>query len=194
MNCDYAFALIGEKAFYQKYYDEVAYDHRWQRVLLKRKQAIKRIDQTHLAAEPKSFVGNQEFFDFLAFKDSALKTRNCIEADIELTFNKVPKPFKAFVVMQVVGQEDENLYYKKVPLYWIADNLNGITKRFKLTSGPLPEKFKEVKLYLWNTDKNDCEFNLNQLRIYDLNAPGINVVIPESYYPYAKKIVNEELL
>lgn len=194
MNCDYAFALACEKPFYQNFYEEVAYDHRWQRVLLKRKQAINRIDQIHLAAESKSFTGSQEFFDFLSFKDTALKTRNCIEADIALTFNTLPKPFKAFVVMQVVTQDGENLYYKKVPLYWIADNLNGQTKRFKLTSGPLPVTFNEVKLYLWNTDKNDCDFKLNRLRIYELNAPGINVVVPENYYPYAKQFVNEELL
>lgn len=194
MNCDYYFALMAEKPFYRFFYDEVAYDMPRLRVLLKRKQPIKRIDQLHLAASLKTCKGSDEFFEFLRFNDSALKTRNCIEADIELSLKNVPKPFRAFIVLQIVDMDGKNICYKKVALNWIADDLNGQTKRFKLTSGPLPEKFKECIVYVWNIDKKLCEFDMNKLRIYDLKAPGINIVIPKNYYPYVKEIVKKEQL
>lgn len=194
MNCDYAIALMGERPFYHSFYDELAYDVRWHRVLLKRRQPIKRLEIPDLSAPQKTYSGSDEFFEFLRFNDSVLTTRNCIEADLELSFLKVPNPFKAFLVLQVNDTEGNSSYYKKVPLNWLADDLSGSTKRFKLTTGPLPEKFKEVIVYLWNIDKKQSEFKLNRLTIFDLNAPGINVVIPATFYPYAKKTLKEELL
>lgn len=40
MNCDYYFAQKREKPYYKYFYDEIAYDDSWDRVLLKRKEQI----------------------------------------------------------------------------------------------------------------------------------------------------------
>ena len=194
MNCDYYYALKYEKPYYSFFYDEVAYDNRWDRVLLKRKEKIKRTALNNLSAGSQNHKTNNEFTEFLRFSDTSLATRNCIEADLELTFKNVPAPFKAFVVFQVVDENNNNTYYKRIPLNWIADDLNGITKRFKLTSGPLPEKFSSIVVYLWNIDKKDVEFSLNDLTIFELNAKGINFVIPEEYYKMSDKLTTKVLL
>ena len=194
MNCDYYIALMAEKPFYRFFYDEIAYDTKWGRVLLKRKQKIQRTELAEFTRGGAIYKGNTEFFEFLRFSDTALVTRNCIEADIDLRFKKVPKPFRSFIVLQVTDENDKNIYYKRVLLNWIANDLNGKNKRFKLTSGPLPQKFKNAIVYLWNIDKKDCDFTLNYLKILKLDAPGINMVIPKNYYPYVKKIIKQELL
>jgi hypothetical protein len=194
MNCDYYFALMAEKPFYRFFYDEVAYDARWHRVLLKRKQPIKRIEITKLTRGPKYCKGSDEFYEFLRFQDSIITARNCLEADIEFDFKKVPAPFHTFVVMQVNDENNNILYYKKIPLFWIAKDLSGQNRRFKMTTGPLPEKFGDVIIYLWNIDREEAEFEMKQLKILELQAPGINVVIPKNYYPYVKRLLKEELL
>lgn len=194
MNCDYYFALMGEKPFYRFFYDEVGYDARWHRVLLKRRQPIVRKEITGLTRGLQLCQGNGEYFEFLRFRDSSIATRNCLEADIEFSFKKVPAPFRAFVVMQVNDENGNMIYYKKLPLFWIAKNLSGQKRRFKLTSGPLPEKFGDVIVYVWNIDKKEADFEMMQLKILELQAPGINVRIPENYYPYVKRILKEELL
>jgi hypothetical protein len=194
MNCDYYIALMCEKPFYRFFYDEIAYDMRWHRVLLKRKQKIQRHEVDSLTRGSQHFKSNDEYADFLRFFDSTAITKNCIEAYIELSFKKVPKPFRAFLVMEIKDENDNRICYKRAPLYWFADELSGQTKCVKLTSVPLRGKNRNILVYLWNIDKKPFDFELKQLKIFNLTAPGINIVIPQNYYPYAKNIIKEELL
>lgn len=194
MNCDYYVALMAEKPFYRFFYDEVAYDKKWHRVLLKRKQPIRRSAISELNRSGISCQGKDEFFEFLRYYDSTGLTRNCVEADIEINFRNVHKPFKAFVVLQITNEHDKSVCYKRALLNWLGDDLNGKSKRIKLTSEPLTGKYKNIVVYLWNIDKKQCDMELTNLSIYNLDAPGINVVIPKNYYPYVKKIIKQELL
>ncbi|MES2681749.1 MAG: hypothetical protein V4635_17775 [Bacteroidota bacterium] len=194
MNCDYYFALMCEKPFYRYFYDEVAYDNRWHRVLLKRKQPIKRSEVVDMTRGVQDYSGKGEYIEFLRYYDSTGLTRNCVEADLEIIFKKVPKPFKAFLVLQVNDENNNSICYKRALLNWMGNDLSGKTKRFKLTSGPMPGKYKNIIVYLWNIDKKQCAVQLKQLKMLNLDAPGINVVIPKNYYPYVKKIIKEELL
>lgn len=184
MNCDYYFALKAEEPYYRFFYDEVVQDERWGRVLLKRRQRIVRHELPGLRAGGAKFSGNGEFYELLRFKDSLLPTRNCLEAEIELTFNKTPKPFKASLVFQLNNKDNNTIYYKRVPLNWISDDLSGQTRRFKLTTGAIPGDFKDAVVYIWNIDKKELDVRLNDLKILELRAPGINVSIPENYYPF----------
>ena len=193
MNCDYYYALKEEKPYYQFFYDEVVTDKRWGRVLLKRKQKIERKEIKSLSTPSIHFAGNSEYFEFLRFTDSATACRNCMEADLELHFKKVPKPFKAFVVFSINDEKDQPVYYKRLLLNWIADDLDGAIKRFKLTTGPLPQKFKAI-VYLWNIDKKEAEFTLADLKLFELHAPGINVTIPPGYIHYMELLTQQHLL
>ncbi len=194
MNCDYYFALKEEKPYYQFFYDEVAYDTYWDRVLLKRKQKIERRELKPLSLGPRGFNGNGEFFEFLRFNDSLVPATNCLEADLSLSFKKVHKPFKAFLVFEIKNRENGNTaYYKRILLNWIADDLSGMTKRFKLTTGAMPTKYEAV-VYIWNIDKKETEMMLNDLKIFELHAPGINTVVPPDYYPYIEKLKQKHLL
>ncbi|MBA3681500.1 MAG: hypothetical protein H0W73_10105 [Bacteroidetes bacterium] len=194
MNCDYAFALKVEKPYYRFFYDEIGYDEKWNRVLLKRKQKIERIEQTQLSVNAKDFKGNAEWFEGVKFNDTSIVTKSCIEADLTINFKNVPKPFNAFLVLQVNDTADRTVYYKKIPLNWIADDLNGKSHHFKITSGPLPQKFGNANVHVWNIDKKDVEFTISDLKIFELKAPGINVVVPKEYYPLIKSITKERTL
>ncbi|HEX7414713.1 MAG TPA: hypothetical protein VF411_11785, partial [Bacteroidia bacterium] len=194
MNCDYYFAMKREKPYYKYFYDEIAFDDRWDRTLLKRKEKIQRSELYKMPDTPKSFKGNFEYFEFFRLKDSVLKTRNCIEVELEIKFNAVPIPLRADIVMQVNDKKEEKIYYKRVPLNWLADDLNVKTKRVKLTTGALPENTGDVVVYLWNYKKLEINFTINEIKILELKGKGVNVTIPDSYYKYLGEASNKPLL
>jgi hypothetical protein len=194
MNCDYYFAMKREKPYYQFFYDEIAEDKKWDRVLLKRKEKIVRKEIYNLSHLPLVYKGNQEFFEFLRVNDSSFTSKNCLEVDIEIQFNKVPKPLNSFLVFSIDNRKNENIYYKRIPLNWIAYDLNNTSKYFKLTCGKIPNDFGSLVVYLWNIDKEDLTFTLKNLRLQELHAKGINIVIPESFYPLIEKTTKQPLL
>ncbi|MBA2612453.1 MAG: hypothetical protein H0U95_10805 [Bacteroidetes bacterium] len=193
MNCDYYFASKEEKPYYNFFYDEIDYDEIYDRVLLKRKQKIERIEKIQFSIASREFKGNNEWFEFIRFNDKELNTRSCIEADLKVNFKNVPKPFKAWLVLQINDVENNILYYKKIPFNWIGDDLNGHSHHFKLTSGPLSEKFANANVHIWNVDKEEVEFSISDLKIYELKAPGINMVIPKEYYSLIRDITKKRL-
>ena len=194
MNCDYYLALKSEKPYYKYFYDEIAYDNTWDRALLKRKEKIQRSVLFKMPETPKSYKGNYEYFEFFRIKDSVLKTRNCIEVELEITLNKVPTPLRANIVLQVNDKKGEQIYYKRVPLNWLADNLNGQTKRVKLTTPALPENVGDAVVYIWNYKQQEMDFTVNEIKVLELKGKGVNVMIPKSFYDYIGESTNKPLL
>jgi hypothetical protein len=194
MNCDYYFALKREQPYYKYFYDEIAYDKTWNRALLKRKEKIQRTELYRMPSIPKNFKGNGEFLEFFRLQDSVLKTRNCIEVELEIKFNKVVAPLWSNIVLQVNDKKGEQLYYRRTLLNWLADDLNGQTKRIKLTTGALPESTGDVVVYMWNYKQQEMDFTINELKVLELKGKGVNVMIPESYYKYVEKASNKPLL
>ena len=194
MNCDYYLALKSEKPYYKYFYDEIAYDNTWDRALLKRKEKIQRSVLFKMPETPKSYKGNYEYFEFFRIKDSVLKTRNCIEVELEITLNKVPTPLRANIVLQVNDKKGEQIYYKRVPLNWLADNLNGQTKRVKLTTPALPENVGDAVVYIWSYKQQEMDFTVNEIKVLELKGKGVNVMIPKSFYDYIGESTNKPLL
>lgn len=96
--------------------------------------------------------------------------------------------------MQVNDKKGEQLYYRRTLLNWLADDLNGQTKRIKLTTGPLPANTDDIVLYMWNYKLKDMDFTVNEAKVLELKGKGVNVMIPESYYKYLEKSSNKPLL
>lgn len=194
MNCDYYYAMKREQPYYQFFYDEIAYEARWDHVLLKRKDKITRKEVAHANDLPKLCAGNNEFFEFIRVTDTAFSKKNCLEAGLEIKFNTAPKPLNAFIVFSIDNAKGETVYYKRVALNMLADNLSGETKYFKLTTGQMPADFKSAVVYLWNIDKKDIDFTLKTLRIHELYGKGINFKIPDAFYPLMESITKKSLL
>jgi hypothetical protein len=194
MNCDYYFAMKREKPYYKDFYDEIAFDKTWDRALLKRKEKIQRTVLYKMPNVPKNYSGNYEYFEFFRLKDSVLKTRNCIEVELEVKFNKVPAPLHANIVVQVNDKKGDRIYYKRVPLNWLADNLNEQTKRVKLTTAALPNNTGDVVVYIWNYKQKEINFTINEIKILELKGKGVNVMIPDSYYRYLEEASDKSLL
>lgn len=194
MNCDYYFALKREKLYYKNYYDEIAFDEKWDRALLKRKEKIQRTQLYKMPDLPKKYTGNGEYFEFFRLKDSVLKTRNCIEVELEIKFDSVPTPLRANIVLQVNDSNGEKVYYKRTPLNWLADNLTGKVKRVKLTTGPLPGNNGDLVVYIWNYKQTELNFTVNEIKVLELKGNGVNVMIPESYYKYLEEASDKPLL
>ena len=194
MNCDYYFAMKREKPYYHYFYDEMAFDSTWDRVLLKRKEKIIRKELVHVSGLPKTFQGNNEYFEFLRINQSLLKTRHCLEAEVEITCNQVAVPLLANVVVQVNNTKGEQVIYKRCPLNWLGDDLRTLPKKIRLTTGPLPADCGDVVVYIWNYKQSKMNFNLDKLSISALSGKGVDVVIPESFYRYLERSSKKPLL
>lgn len=192
MNCDYYYASKYEEPYYRFFYDEIAYEAKWNHVLLKRKTPIAR--KILATAGSQAFKGNSEFFEFLRITDTSFSSKNCLEAELGIRFNQMPKPFNAFLVFSVNNLKNETVYYKRIALNMLADNLSGETKYFKLVTGQMPPDFKEAVVYIWNIDKKNCDFNLISLQINELYGKGINFVIPQKFYPLIENITRKPIL
>ncbi len=193
MNCDYYYAMKREKPYYQFFYDEIGEDKTWDRVLLKRKEKIGKNGLVSITTA-KNYKGNNEYFEFIQFGDTTAKSGNCLEAELSIDFKLVPKPFNAFLVFSIDNAENKNVYFKRVPLNWLADNLNGSIKYFRLTTGRVPAKGLVAKVFIWNIDKQDVDFSLNYLKIYELKGKGVNFTIPATFYPLIETITKQPLL
>ncbi|MDP3556854.1 MAG: hypothetical protein Q8T03_05730 [Bacteroidota bacterium] len=194
MNCDYYFAMKREKPYYNYFYDEIGYDTEWDRVLLKRKEKIKKEELFTINHLPKIYTGNQEYFEFLRFGDTLSSSGNCLEAEVAIHFNKTPTPFNAFLVFSIDNNKNEMVYFKRVPLNWLADDLSGETKHFKITTGIVPQKGLTGVVFLWNIDKQEVDFTLNNLKINELKGKGVNFTIPKNFYPLIETITKKSLL
>jgi hypothetical protein len=193
MNCDFYYAQKREKPYYDFFYDEIAYDHTWDRVLLKRREKIGH-NIFYSNYDKISVQGNAEFYDFKRLPDTSFKSHNPIEIEAELHFENVPKPFNAFFVMSMQNSRGETVYYKRAPLNWLADDLNGQVKYIKLTTGNLPDTLSNFVVHIWNIDKKEMKVTLNHLKIYQLTGAGVDFKIPATFYPLIEKITRKPLL
>jgi hypothetical protein len=193
MNCDYYIAAEYEKPFYEAYYTELARDDKWGRILLKRKKNLEHKTFFERGA-PQDFSGSKEFFDIKALKDTVFASRNPLEAEIEISFEKVPTPFNAFLAMSIENEKGEVIHYRRIALNWLAKDLNGQQKDLKITSGNLPAKIGRLVLHLWNIDRKEVQFTVKGLKLYQLFGKGADVKIPASYYKMVEQISQKPLL
>ncbi len=199
MNCDYYFALKREKPYYHFFYDEVmngdqlVEDKKWDRVLLKRKEKI----EHHIFYEsqnPANINGDNEFFDFYGANNTVFPSKNPLELEAHFTFDSVPKPFNAFFVFSISNSQSKNIHYRRAPLNWLSNDLNGKSITLKLTTGNLPDTVKVLSVHIWNIDKKSIKLKLNSLKIYQLKGKGVNFRIPTNFYPLIESITKKPLL
>ncbi len=188
---DYNFALAIEKPYYEPFYEEVMRDEKWNRVLLKRKVPLVRKPLLKIDTLT-AIATSAEFKNLLQLRDSAiirlnLTTNAPLEVEFELYFEKVPAPFNAFLVFSFNDDTNAQYDYRRIPLNWIGTNLSGKTQTFKLTSTHLPKKISELVVYIWNIGQADYSITCKRLQLYQLNGKGINLKVPDSFYPLMGK-------
>ena len=193
MNCDYYYALKTEKLYYQNFYDELLYDNKWGHVLLKRKQKINHII-FYATNTTKIIEGENEFFELKKSSDTTFSNNSPIEMEIKLSFNKVPKPFHGALVFSFNDANNEQHCYKRIALNWLEDDLNSKSKTLKLTTSNLPNKIKDLVVYIWNIDKQPVKISVHSLKLYQLQGMGVTLKIPKSYNLMIEKITHKPIL
>jgi len=175
MNCDYYVTWKKDKPYYDKYYDEIAVAKYWNMVLLKRKENINR-ELKHEIIEPKEFKGADEYYSFYEKTDTTFTSKNPILAEFDISVANAPKPFNAFLVLQI-DVDGKSCYFRRTALNWMQYNWNGV-EHFKtcLQTDSLPLQKSRLVAFLWNIEKKEVNFKLNSLKLYQLKADGINEV------------------
>ena len=175
MNCDYYVAWKKDKPYYDKFYTEIAIAKYWNIVLLKRRAEIERELKIEINKE-KDFKGSDEFYGFFEAQDTLLPSKNPIMAEFDISVTDAPKPFNAFLVLQI-DAGGETKYFRRTALNWVQYDWNGVTHyKTCVQTDSLPEEKCRIAAFLWNIEKKEINFKLNTLKLYHLKAEGINEV------------------
>ena len=175
MNCDYQITWKKDKPYYDKYYDELSVAKYWNMVLLKRKNKIER-ELIHEIKEPKEFKGEVEWCNFFEKADTTFTSKDPVMAEFDIDILKAPVPFYAFLVLQL-DVDGKTQYFRRTSLGWLKHDWNN-TYNFKtqILTDSVPLQKCRLAAFLWNIDKKEINFKLNNFKLYRLKAEGINEV------------------
>lgn len=174
MNCDYAIAYKQDKPYYEPYYTELAQENDWGFTLIKRKQAIQK-KQLYAAPAPLHFTGKYEYYNVCEFFDTTYALINPLQADLELSFKKVPVRLNAWLVLQIESStEGEEGIFTRIPLNLVKFDWNG-TQHYKmaLVSGNVPKRIKRLVCYLWNINTEEIDIDVNAFTLSQLHGEGV---------------------
>ena len=178
MNCDYYIARKDIDINYANYYDVIDGEPDWGFLILKRKEKIKRI----LLAEIKEInieTKNEEFKNVYA-KTDIITNINPVLIEINFDVKEIPVPSNIWIVLQINDSTNKVITYKRYPLYWSGDDLNGRKNlSYSLVSGNLPLGTKTIVFYFWNIKKEPFIIKVNECKLYQLEGKGVDYVAPE---------------
>ncbi|MFY8096354.1 MAG: ArnT family glycosyltransferase [Flavobacterium sp.] len=179
MNCDYYIATKKEEKYFKKYYEIIDEEPDWEFVLLKRKEKITR--NTKLELNNVDFNDNgSEFIEIIAKHDTTVENTNPILAEFDLSIEKMSVPHNLQVVFQVNDSLDQTVYFKRYPLQWSGDNLNGRKSlKCSIILGNLPKKIKKMVCFFWNIDQKPFVIKVNSLKIHQLEGNGVDFEAPD---------------
>ena len=179
MNCDYYIATKVEEKYYKPYYDVIDTEPDWGFVILKRKEKIKRT----LVAERNNVTidtPDNEYNEIYHVNDTVIANQKPIIAEVNFDINKLEFPAHAWFVMQINDSLDQTIDFKRYPLQWMADDINGKTNmKLSLISGNLPAKSKKIVCFFWNINKQPMAIKVNTLKLYQIDGNGVNYVAPD---------------
>ena len=179
MNCDYYIARKEVDKNYQNYYDVIDTEPDWGFMVLKRKEKIKRI---LLAEVQDKNVDTQdgEFMEVYRSTDTSSASVNPLLAELTFDVGQIPVPNNVWMVFQVNDSANQTSSYKRYPLYWSGDDLNGRKSLIcGLTSGNLPKGKKNIVCYFWNIKKEPFKIQVHSFKLYRLEGNGVDYVAPE---------------
>ena len=179
MNCDYYIATKPEEKYFKEYYDIIDTEPDWGFVLLKRKEKI--IKNKVLEINNISIINNEnEFIEIYGHNDTTFTNTKPLIAQVNFDIQTISKPVNTWLVFQINDSLDQSVYFKRFPLQWIGDNLNGKKNlSYSLISGNLPNKSKKIACFLWNIDKQPLSIKVNSFKIYQIEGKGVDYVAPD---------------
>ncbi len=176
MNCDYYIATKPEEKYFKDYYDIIDSEPDWGFVVLKRKEKIKR----NLVVERKDISlesNDAEFVGIYDRGDTVFANSNPIIAELNFDVLKISKPTNTWIVLAVNDSLDQQCYFKRYPLQWTADDLNGKKGlTYSLITGNLPPKSKKMVCFIWNIDKKPFNIKVNSFKLFQIEGKGVDYV------------------
>ncbi len=179
MNCDYYIATKKEEKYFKPYYDIIDTEPDWGFVILKRKEKI--IRNEVLEVKNISIVNNEnEFIELYHHGDTTFSNTKPLIAQVDFDVETISKPATSWLVFQINDSLDKTVYFKRYPLQWIGDDLNGKKNiTYSLITGNLPKKSKKMVCFFWNTDKRPISLLVKSLKIYQIEGNGVEYEAPD---------------
>lgn len=179
MNCDYYIATKPEEKYFKDYYDIIDTEPDWGFLILKRKEKIKRnlvIEKNNVSIE----TNDAEFLDVYNKSDTTFANLNPLIAEFNFDVLKLAKPTNTWIVFAIDDSLGQNIYFKRYPLQWTANDLNGKQNlSYSLITGNLPPKSKKMVCFIWNIDKQPLNIKVNSLKIFQIEGKGVTYEAPD---------------
>lgn len=178
MNADYLIAKVGEKPFYNKYYTELDSEPDWGFRLLKRRTPIE--NKLEIELNNKHIAGNGEFYELMNDTNNTIfPNKNPIRVDFKFRVSKAPIPFQAWLVVQIDSMNGNIFCFKRAALNWIKKDYNNDKEySFSVITPSLPNRYKCLKVFLWNIKQEEIDVNFTSVKLYQLYGKGINYKAP----------------
>jgi len=168
LDTDFQIAKAEEIPNWRTYYDSLDYDRTSGLYLLKRNQKINKkfLFKSDIAPMDTDAPG---FFNYLQRDCADLKGKS-LYMELDLHFESKIKPFRAWVVAEVVTDKHETLRYEFLALDWLKTDWSGEQGKLKniLQVHELPDEAKTLKVYLWNIDHVPFMVKASSISFYEL--------------------------
>lgn len=179
MNCDYYIATKPEEKYFKDYYDVIDTESDWGFVLLKRKEKI--VKNKVLELNNISIIKNEnEFIEVYGHGDTTFANTKPLIAEINFDIETFSILASTWLVFQINDSLDQTVYFKRLPLQWIGDDLNKKKNlSYSLISGNLPAKANKIVCFFWNIDKQPLSIKVNSFNLYQIEGKGVDYVAPD---------------
>ncbi len=177
MNCDYYIGTKAEAPMYKNFYTILDEDLHWGFTLLKRKTPL--IRKPFIVKTKFDLKSNDaEFLDLYHNVDTTLYQSLPLQARVKLKINHIPNPANAWLVLSLNDSLNVSYYFKRVPLQWYGDNLNGKSLDIILTLGNTPYKSKNLVVFIWNINKKNIDVKISSLEIAQILNKSAQFELP----------------
>lgn len=153
-------------------FEELAYDPISKQYLMRRKQFLERQHVFSSANITTNGIVSNEFFEFERIKIDTL-VGEVLQLEFDLTINAVKNPFHAWMMIDVLDEEENLLNNNMVGMNWLKPAYKGEDGNFHYTVllSKIPEDAKAVKTFIWNLQKKEFEVVKGEIRINKLVEP-----------------------
>jgi hypothetical protein len=168
LETDFHISKAEEIPNWRVYYDSLDYDKSSGLYLLKRKKPLEKVFL--FGSGPRTYEPDSALWVSLLQRHCGNLTGKTLYLELDVHIYAEAKPFRSWIVAEVVSPEQTTLRYEFLALEWLKTDWTGDNGRIKniLLVNKLPENAYMLKVYLWNIDQVPYHIISSEVNVYSL--------------------------
>lgn len=163
---DYQIVDLDEYPEWSNYYDVIDTENVLGRKLLKRKNPLNyKLINTQTKVTPDKI--KNKYFRLADWNTDTLVNHSYL-VTIDMTLHSPETPFHAWLTLQLLDNDGENVLYKYIPFDWLKTSWSKNGEQFKhsFLTGNIPANSNLMKIYIWNIDKGEYTIENAKVSLY----------------------------